>query len=458
MQAVSIWSKLVLLAAFGPLVAALSDTCPSPRPQKGGNAVAAALLQRSRGQAKATQRQAKDGCSEYVLQGLLWNDSLSMSSRQNPATLMASKTLMMSWLKNKFGVQTIVVPSNNSDQLDLIAPAITEEEDVLTKVRDSFFIQSQPNQVREFQDAHVAWIGRSEYEGDINFYNWVIAQPSSCQVWYLDDAKEGNLSEGLGSEFTEVDRAITIAQNMVFEYWHAPTDFISSLASMNSSLLADENVYLHLGFSSDDAKHNYMMDWLDIVNISASRVLTGHIRARHLYAPETAVAYPSKDQLQWLQFRIWNSIGYPDIHSRNLLIVMKRATRGISNHNSTVVPLAEEYASAHGLTVYYHDDGNLPSVNEQLSAFARAKMILAPHGAGMAMIAATAPGACVIEVFTDYHHPFLNARAVHLEGHYYSGIVLDPCDSTEEVQDPNCAIEPAVLRQSMEKCGQNAGL
>ena len=57
-----------------------------------------------------------------------------MSRRQNPATLMASKTLMKSWLENKFGVQKIVVPSNNSDQLDLIAPAITEEEDVLTKV------------------------------------------------------------------------------------------------------------------------------------------------------------------------------------------------------------------------------------------------------------------------------------------------------------------------------------
>ncbi|KAH8066044.1 DUF563-containing protein [Aureococcus anophagefferens] len=53
-------------------------------------------------------------------------------------------------------------------------------------------------------------------------------------------------------------------------------------------------------------------------------------------------------------------------------------------------------------TVLHHDDaGDIGSLDDQLDRFARAEVVVAPHGAALVGLPATAPGACVVEYLPE---------------------------------------------------------
>ncbi|KAH8073509.1 hypothetical protein JL721_2811 [Aureococcus anophagefferens] len=59
-------------------------------------------------------------------------------------------------------------------------------------------------------------------------------------------------------------------------------------------------------------------------------------------------------------------------------------------------------------TVLHHDDaGDIGSLDDQLDRFARAEVVVAPHGAALVGLPATAPGACVVEYLPEN---YLNLR------------------------------------------------
>ena len=57
---------------------------------------------------------------------------------------------------------------------------------------------------------------------------------------------------------------------------------------------------------------------------------------------------------------------------------------------------ARRAATARGLRVQVHSDRELPDLQTQLSLFARAAVVVAPHGAGLIGIIAAAPGTRVV--------------------------------------------------------------
>eukprot|EP00930_Biecheleria_cincta_P067754 TRINITY_DN545_c0_g1_i3.p1 TRINITY_DN545_c0_g1~~TRINITY_DN545_c0_g1_i3.p1 ORF type:complete len:480 (-),score=69.37 TRINITY_DN545_c0_g1_i3:275-1714(-) len=297
--------------------------------------------------------------------------------------------------------------------------------------------------------------------------SWVVVSPSDdCQMWDLEmdnprDARKTEMSN-LTVDAIDVDAAITIARKRGGAVYHAPIDIISSLVHVNRSLLWNDSVYLHV-----HTETAYVREWLSVVGISPDRLISGDLRSKRLYVPELHTEQPSRAQLHWLQHRVWNGIGFPDFSNRNLLIVIKRKDRGISNHDE-VVQLAKEYAAAHGLEVVIHDDKHQGSVKEQLELFSRAVMLLAPHGAGESFIIATLPGACVVEIFPAFYHDPSLARLFTLLGHHYTGIDLrdegngafgfgEPWTPWSG-NSPNTAANATELRVAMERCGHRAGV
>jgi len=336
-------------------------------------------------------------------------------------------------------------------------------EDVKTW-QSSFLANSSGHQLLEFHDVYVMCMQEAGFDAGPNC-TWLVASPSDCQTWdlemeTLDDPRITEMSK-LTIEAVEVDTAITIAHMRGGAIYHAPIDLISSLVHVNSSLLWNDNVYLHV-----HALSTYVKDWLSVVGISPDRLISGGFRAKRLYVPEQRVESPSRIQLTWLQHRVWTGIGFPDLAKRNLLIVSKRKHRGISNHGE-VLQLAKEYAATHGLEVFVHDDQNLPPVKEQLQLFSRAVMYLAPHGAGECMMIASLHGACVVEMFPRFYHDTSLARLFVLLGHHYTGIEMsssghDPNPMFEPVaawsDAPSSPVNSTELRLAMQRCGDRAGV
>jgi len=86
--------------------------------------------------------------------------------------------------------------------------------------------------------------------------------------------------------------------------------------------------------------------------------------------------------------------------------------------------LVDAFARARGLQLAVHSDARaLPSLTEQLRMFARARVVVAPHGAGEVHLIAAAPRTCVVEMLS--HDAWFNpcyARLAYLLGHDYASV------------------------------------
>jgi len=390
------------------------------------------------------------------------------------------------WNESKQGEEPysfILSPAVNdlllTENKTAVSPHLTDHPpssaDDMEVWQSSILLNSSGHQLLEFQDVYVMCVYATEGLRDVlhpgPHCNWVVVSPSDdCQTWalQLDDEPRTTKMSNLTVDAIEVDTAITLARRKGGDTYRAPIDIISSLVHVNRSLLWNDSVYLHVHTETD-----YVKDWLSVVGISPDRLISGDLRAKRLYVPEMHISMPSRTQLNWLQHMVWNTIGYPDLSKRNLLIVSKRTDRGISNHDE-VVQLAKEYAAAHGLEVFIHGDKKLGTVKEQLQIFSRAVMYLAPHGAGELFIVASLPGACVVEMFPWSYRNRDLARLFTLLGHHYTGIALadEGIGANVTAWDwgfganvtpwagnfPNTAANATELRLAMERCGSRAGV
>ena len=79
--------------------------------------------------------------------------------------------------------------------------------------------------------------------------------------------------------------------------------------------------------------------------------------------------------------------------------------RILSNFESGVRAPAAAYATSHKLRLIVHSDAALPPLRQQLDRFARARVIVAPLGAGTVNVLASTAGACLVELQEDQWQP-----------------------------------------------------
>lgn len=78
-----------------------------------------------------------------------------------------------------------------------------------------------------------------------------------------------------------------------------------------------------------------------------------------------------------------------------ILVVRRRRKRFIANHDELLAALTQ--AMPRENFVIYDEDSKPPPIATQWSIFAKAKMVVAPHGAALSNLLATAPGTVVVE-------------------------------------------------------------
>ena len=118
--------------------------------------------------------------------------------------------------------------------------------------------------------------------------------------------------------------------------------------------------------------------------------------------------------------------------------------RGVANE-SALLPVIEAFSRAQGLELAVHDDRDLPSLCVQLSMFRRARVVVAPHGAGESNIIAMsdAPGACLVEMLPFETPNVCFMRQALMLGMRYAAVRLDPPPAPAELAGALARCVPA---------------
>ncbi|WP_158545212.1 glycosyltransferase family 61 protein [Bremerella cremea] len=150
-------------------------------------------------------------------------------------------------------------------------------------------------------------------------------------------------------------------------------------------------------------QHRYAKQLLELFGVGSEQVIP-EAAGRHLLPDQlvacSPISFPRREARQFLFERMaqqpWSQVA----SGKRKRIYISRAKAGwrkVLNEDQVMAMLAR-----HGFQRYFLEDLN---VREQIQLFQQAEMIVGPHGAGLANIVFTPPGAKVIEIGTVYR-PF----------------------------------------------------
>ena len=172
------------------------------------------------------------------------------------------------------------------------------------------------------------------------------------------------------------------------------------------------------------------------------RVVEGCVRAeRATMLPTGRCAAPSRRHLTWLSERLRQ--GAPPLEQRTALVVTRK-DRGARNWAAVREIVARRFD-----VVIDRDEnveGGLGPLDDQLAHFARAAVIVAPHGSGLFGLAATAPQACVVEFLPERYLDLCYAAVARKLDRTYRGLVIDAAGDAELAALPG-ALDECVLRR-----------
>ena len=211
------------------------------------------------------------------------------------------------------------------------------------------------------------------------------------------------------------NNVISIATYWGYGIWHFVMEAFVGLAHI--SKLDLQSHFIHV-----NAKNSWTLDWLSLIGITKSRIISGTISARRMVVPEIGrCGTPSLAHLQWLKTQIPVKI---PIHPNDIVLI-KRTKYRVMQDFHLVQELVETFARKHGFHFVLHDDASLPSLKSQLQRFANASIVIGPHGAGFLHLIATSKKACVIEFLPPTpQQVIIYARLSYLQGQTYFSIPL----------------------------------
>lgn len=208
---------------------------------------------------------------------------------------------------------------------------------------------------------------------------------------------------------------ISIATYWGSAIWHFVMESLVGLAHISK-------LDLHSHFIHVSKKNRWTLDWLSLIGIKKSSIISGTISARRIVVPELGrCGTPSLAHLQWLKTHI--PVKIPN-HPNDIVLIKRTKNRAMQNFH-LVQKLVETFARKHGFHFVLHDDASLPSLKSQLQRFANAAIVLGPHGAGFSHLIATSKKACVIEFLPPTpQQVIVYVRLSYLQGQTYFSIPL----------------------------------
>lgn len=231
----------------------------------------------------------------------------------------------------------------------------------------------------------------------------------------------------------QCDRAIALVGRWGGDTWHYPMEALVGLIAVPSDWLADPTVLIHVSKIND-----YVRQWTEVAGIDPERLRTGVLHAKTLCVPRMGMCgapYPA--QVRWLR-----SIVSPIITSQSLtrgprlLIVARRTGRRTLRNQQDVEGVCKRMARELGLGFHVHSDDALPPLAEQFRLFARADVVVVPHGGTAVLMPAMRPGSIYLDLMDlDY----MNVCSMRLA--YFCGVRYGACATRNAIANVRALID-----------------
>lgn len=170
------------------------------------------------------------------------------------------------------------------------------------------------------------------------------------------------------------DTVISITAKWASAIWHFPYEAFVALKNLPKELLRKVKIHVN-------NKNNYIIQWLKLINIDESQIITGNVYGEKIYLPRMGrCGNPYYDQILWIK-----DIIHKKINKNNkleyVILIKRNKLRRLLNFEELKKELLN-FCKLVNLKLYIHDDNNLPSLIEQQNNFNKAQYVFAPHGAG----------------------------------------------------------------------------
>ena len=206
-------------------------------------------------------------------------------------------------------------------------------------------------------------------------------------------------------------KVITIAGFWGQGYFHFMHENFIRLPLVFSILDQDPVMKVH----SHQGK-TFMSELLAMFQIKQDRIVSGLVRADLAFVPEQiACGRPPANLLLLMQKSILqrNSVLFQNRLTRSkrqILIVKRKGTREIRNHDEIVTKFRKSFKGYNVLVHTGHE-----SVENQLILFRSSDVIIAPHGAGLSNIVVCRQHTLIFELLTDKPMPNLCYTGIALK-------------------------------------------
>lgn len=203
-----------------------------------------------------------------------------------------------------------------------------------------------------------------------------------------------------------------------FGTWHFPMEVFVGLAGLPREIM-DKAVF-HVPTHS-----SFIHSWFKLLNIPEQRVVSDPlIHAKTLLVPQQGRCCEIYEtQIQWLRQDIAQLPVNHTSHHREIILIQRSQSRQLDNARD-VETAVRNFAQQMHFHLVVHDDTQLPSLADQIRRFARAPIVIGPHGAGMLFTAFSPDNACIIE-FMPMINPECYARIAYIRRLKYAMYMMD---------------------------------
>ena len=219
------------------------------------------------------------------------------------------------------------------------------------------------------------------------------------------------------------EEVFVITQYFGTDYYHKMMEDFPRLAPVLPFLRRNPRVRIHML-----GRDNHTDALFKALQLDPGRIVTGNIHALIAYLPRSSpcgqIRIPESQLLSY-EYRKYIQDNLQGSKNWNSVVLIKRTIKR-GRHFSQQVEIesiVSNLTNKYGLRYELFADNPVPSPEQTMLMFYRAKVIVAPHGAGLSNMIFSRPGTYVIEGISNFPSTVVCYihSAYHL-GHIYHGI------------------------------------